>query len=215
MTDLEIDRMLAGAAGATTCSGAALERITDERDAFLRDPEVDARIDRIYRSVRRRRATRLGIGLAVAAAAAAVCLWVASSREPLPSVVAEVTPPVALSVRLELGTHARPLRPGETLRPGDLLRFDIAAPPGFIAVVAVDQRHNAAVVIVPVTAFEPGQAVVGVVGDEAVTYELYALFARRAFRVDDVGAALAGSTGLVVGGPVVVQTVEPLNVNSD
>jgi hypothetical protein len=131
-------------AGCAACSGA-VERLLAERERFLalrpsrpfaaRVLEVEA-----AKGLRRLRWTRIAPwGLGAAAAAAVAVLWIAP-RGGAGQFSFKGAPPPALVLFASPGQGpARPLDPGATLHPGDIVRFGVRTTrPAHVLVASVD-----------------------------------------------------------------------------
>jgi hypothetical protein len=160
-TDVELERAIAGdlppdrAAAierdATAADRARMDELRAEHAAFAGGIDVDEQVRRIEQRVARAapppRAPawlRWAIPAGTLAMAAAVIAMIVMRRgdDDAPANDDDIAikgDSVALTVHLQTATGSRVIGSGESIAPGDRIRFEVAAPrPGHIAVVAVD-----------------------------------------------------------------------------
>jgi hypothetical protein len=154
-TDVELERQLAGdlpaARGfdqhATDGDRARLAELRAEHEAFLRSVDVDMEVKRIQqralRATPEKRAWWRWLVPASALAAAAAVVLVLMRRGDTPG---QLDPDIqvkgddiSLVVHLATGDGSKRLASGDTVAPGDKIRFEVnAAKAGYIAIVGID-----------------------------------------------------------------------------
>jgi hypothetical protein len=205
--DLPADRAAAIERDATAADRARLAELRAEHAAFVGGIDVDAQVRRIEQRVARaappRRAAwlRWAIPAGTLAMAAAVIVMVVVRRDDGATtdddVVIKGGDAVALTVHLDTGGSSRPLATGDTIAPGDRVRFEVAAPrAGYIAIVGVDGSGKQTVYHPfggsAAVAFDPraGRLVPGAIefdatpGDETIRVH----FSRASFTIDQIPA---------------------------
>lgn len=152
-TDLELERVLAGdlleselAGKATDADRARLEALRAEHQAFLASVDVDAEVRAIGRKLdklpadprpRARWWRWVFSGGALLAAAAAVLIVVTRTRERTPG--DDDIGVKGDGISLVIHTESRRLASGDTVHPGERIRFEInAARRGYVTVIGID-----------------------------------------------------------------------------
>jgi len=154
LTDVELERELAGdlpAARMAEASDADRSRLAElraESEAFLRSVDVDMEVKRIQQRVERAKPEKAPAWWrflipAGALAAAAAVLLVFLRRGDSPNHVDDDIQlkgsGVALIVHLATSGQSQQLGDGDSVKPGDRIRFEIDAPkPGYVAIFGVD-----------------------------------------------------------------------------
>lgn len=202
-TDLELERSLAGdlppdraralEREATDADRARLDELRAEHQAYLGAIDVDAEVRRIeQRAARIKPEPRVAwwrwmVGGGILVAAAAAALVFVRPGKPAPD-DREIK---GGDISLIIHTPSRQLASGDTVAPGERIRFEInAGRPGHVAIVGVD-ASGAQTVYVPyggtaAASFDPGARVLpGAIqldaapGDET----FYALYSEQPFAI--------------------------------
>jgi hypothetical protein len=223
LTDLELERHLAGDlpqarfAEATDGDRARLGELRAEAEAFLRSVDVDMEVKRIHQRVERmtppkRSWLRWFVPASALAAAAAVILVVLkrggdSPGRPNGDDLAVKGDDVSLVVHLASGDSSTRLSTGDSVRPGDRIRFEIGATkPGYVAVIGIDGSGKPSIYhpdggTAP-AAFDPANRLVpGAIELDATpgAERFIVLYSDRPFAFDVVVPALAMNSALPPG----------------
>ena len=215
LTDVELERYLAGdlsparvqtlEAAATAADKQRIEELRAQNVAYLEGLDVAAEVRAIGRRMSKLEPPRklgwwrwlIGAG-ALASAAAAIVLWVRKPSTPKDDDIITKGDDVSLVVHSESGRLAS----GDTIQPGDLLRFEVLArKPGFVAIVGVD-GSGASTVYFPFggttsATFDPTKTLLpGAIKIDATPGDerFYAFYAEQAFAIDTVLPAIRGGT---------------------
>jgi hypothetical protein len=153
LTDLELERELAGdlpaarMAEATGADRARLAELRAEGEAFLRSVDVDMEVKRIQQRVARAKPEKspawwrwLVPAGALAAAAAVLLVFLRRGDSPKHEDDIQIKGEgVALIIHLATSGQSQQLGDGDTVKPGDRIRFEVDAPkPGYVAIFGVD-----------------------------------------------------------------------------
>lgn len=222
LTDVELERHLAGDlpearfAAATDADRARLGELRAESEAFLRSVDVDMEVKRIHQRVERmtpekRSWLRWFIPASALAAAAAVILVVfrkgGDTPARPPDDLAVKGDEVSLIVHLASGDGSKRLTSGDTVRPGDRIRFELGGiKPGFVAIIGIDGSGTPTVYhpdrgAAP-TAYDPANRLVpGAIELDATPGDerFFAIYSERPFAFDVVVPALATNGALPPG----------------
>lgn len=221
LTDIELERHLAGdlpearLAEATEADRARLGELRAEAEAFLRSVDVDMEVKRIHQRVERmtpekRSWLRWFIPASALAAAAAVILVVirrgGDETGRTEDEIQVKGDEISLIVHRAADGGSTRLTTGDSVAPGDKLRFEInAGKPGYVAVIGIDGTGTPTVyhpadgtapaLFDPSARLLPGAIELDATpGDE----RFYAVYAERAFSFDIVMPALATNRPLPV-----------------
>ncbi len=223
LTDLELERHLAGDldaarfADATDADRTRLGELRAEQEAFLRSVDVDMEVKRIQQRVARAAPEKrvwwrwLVPAGALAAAAAAVLVFLkrpGGDDGPIGGDDIRVKgDDITLVVHLATGADSRRLASGDTVAPGDRIRFEVnAQKPGFVAIIGIHGSGEPTIYHpdhgTGPTAFDPAERLVpGAIqldptpGDE----HFYAVYSATPFVLDAVIPALAGNSAMPPG----------------
>lgn len=223
LTDLELERHLAGDldaarfAEATDADRARVGELRGEHEAFLRSVDVDMEVKRIQQRVARATPEKarwwrwLVPAGALAAAAAALLVFMkrpGGNDAPIGEDDIQVKgDDITLIVHLSTDGESRRLASGDTVAPGDRIRFEVnASRPGFVAIIGIDGSGVPTIYhpdqgTAP-TAFDPeARLVPGAIQLDATPGDehFYAVYAPRPFVFDAVIPALAGNSQLPSG----------------
>jgi hypothetical protein len=155
LTDLELERWLAGdlpeprRRAATDADRSRLEELRAEHAAFLGSIDlgaelraIDQRVARAARPARRFASWQWAVSGGALAALAATVALVIFMRRPPPRPEDDLRfkgDGVALVVHAASAAGSRRLATGDTVRPGDRVRFEVSVPRhGYVAVVGID-----------------------------------------------------------------------------
>jgi hypothetical protein len=219
LTDLELERHLAGDLDAarfaegTDADRARLGELRAEQEAFLRSVDVDLEVKRIQQRVanaapQRRAWWRWLIPAGtLAAAAAAILVFIKRPTGPDAPIGDDIQvkgDDITLVVHLATGADSRRLSSGDTVAPGDRIRFEVnAQKPGFVAIIGIDGSgtptiYHPAQGTGP-TAFDPSSRLVpGAIELDATPGDehFYAVYSATPFVLDAVIPAIAGNGAL-------------------
>lgn len=222
LTDLELERHLAGElpearfALATDGDRARLGELRAESEAFLRSVDVDMEVKRIHQRVERmtpekRSWLRWIIPASALAAAAAVILVVVKrgGDEPgrPPDDLSVKGDDISLVVHLASGDTSKRLMTGDTVHPGDKIRFELGGVKrGFVAVIGIDGTGQPTIYHpdggAQPTAFDPTNRLVpGAIALDATpgAERFFAIYSERPFAFEVVLPALATNAALPAG----------------
>lgn len=223
LTDLELERHLAGDldaarfAEATDADRTRLGELRAEQEAFLRSVDVDMEVRRIEQRVARAASEAPGtrswwrwlipVGT-LAAAAAAILVFIkrpGGTDAPIGEDDIQVKgDDITLVVHLATGSDSKRLSSGDTVAPGDRIRFEVnAQKPGFVAIIGIDGSGTPTIYHpdqgTGPTAFDPASRLVpGAIELDATPGDehFYAVYSASPFVLDAVIPAIAGNGAL-------------------
>jgi hypothetical protein len=223
LTDLELERHLAGdlpdarLAEATDADRTRLAELRADAEAFMRSVDVDLEVKRIHQRVERMTPAKrswlrwfMPIGALAAAAAVVLVVIRRGSDDPAHRDDDDLQvkgDAVSLVIHRATGNSSQPLSSGDTVVPGDRIRFEVGVlKAGQLALIGIDGSGSATLYwpenAAGSTTFDPKDRLLPLAiqldatpGDE----HFYALYSAKQFALADVMPALVGRAELPAG----------------